>query len=233
MSHASRHKEMLLNVAQALGPELCSKMVFVGGCTTSLLLTDEFTKEQVRHTDDVDLIIHVLGIPLYYELQKQLRTRNFKDNLEAEDPICAMTLGELRVDFMPDDESILGFSNLWYKTAYSSAESYALTPEISIQLVTPVYFVATKLEAYLGRGNNDPLESRDIEDILNLVSGREELISEIKSASAALQTYIATQLSALLIHNDFDYAVQSAALDDADREALIFSRLDYIAEINQ
>ena len=42
MNNANVHREMLINVAVALGTELCQKMVFVGGCTTSLLLTDAF-----------------------------------------------------------------------------------------------------------------------------------------------------------------------------------------------
>ncbi|CCG88017.1 hypothetical protein EPIR_2654 [Erwinia piriflorinigrans CFBP 5888] len=32
-----------------------------------------------------------------------------------------MQLGELRVDIMPDDEDILGFSNRWYKEAMENA----------------------------------------------------------------------------------------------------------------
>lgn len=33
----------------------------MGGSTTGLLIIDEVTKESVRYTDDVDLIISVLG----------------------------------------------------------------------------------------------------------------------------------------------------------------------------
>jgi len=228
MNNANVHREMLINVAVGLGLDLCQKMVFVGGCTTSLLLTDAFTKEQVRHTDDVDLIIHVLGIPPYYKLQEELRSRNFTENPDVDDPICAMKLGDLRVDFMPDDESILGFSNKWYREAYNTAEDYQLTPDLTIKLVTPVFFIVTKLEAYLGRGKNDPLESRDIEDLLNLFSGRKELVDEIKQSSEELQAYISSQIGILLGDMDFEYAVQSAALNDKDRENLIFKRLESV-----
>ena len=65
------------------------------------------------------MIIHVLGLLPYYELQEELRLRNFKENPDVDDPICAMKLGDLRVDFMPDDESILGFSNRWYREAFA------------------------------------------------------------------------------------------------------------------
>ncbi|MDN3554897.1 hypothetical protein [Halomonas maura] len=51
---------MLRQVAEALGAELRDQVAFIGGCTTGLLLTDPFTREQVRSTDDVDLIIGVM-----------------------------------------------------------------------------------------------------------------------------------------------------------------------------
>ena len=144
------HIEMLRQVAVALGDTLCSQMTFVGGCTTGLLLTDDFSREQVRHTDDVDLIVSVIGYGGFGALQAQLRSQGFKDcNSTDEDaPLCAMKLGELRVDFMPDDESVLGFSNCWYQQAMESANQHSLDNDISINLISPVYFVATKLEAY-------------------------------------------------------------------------------------
>ncbi|WP_346658652.1 MULTISPECIES: hypothetical protein [unclassified Bradyrhizobium] len=52
---------------------------------------------------------------------------------------------------------------------------------MNIKRLTPELFVATKLEAYLGRGNDNLLGSRDIEDILLVVDGREELVAEIQT----------------------------------------------------
>lgn len=49
--------EMLRAVATALGDELRSRLVFVGGCTTALFITDPITLEDVRTTDDIDLIV--------------------------------------------------------------------------------------------------------------------------------------------------------------------------------
>ncbi|EPJ48521.1 MAG: hypothetical protein OFPII_05790 [Osedax symbiont Rs1] len=224
-------QSMLEQVAVALGPELCQQMTFVGGCTTGLLLTDEFSKEQVRHTDDVDLIVHTLGYVGFNTLQEQLKGHGFKTSIPDPGevlPICAMKLGDLRVDFMPDDDS-LGFTNRWYQPAMQTATQYSLTPEIVIRLVAPVYFVATKLEAYQGRGNSDALTSRDIEDILHLVDGREELIAEVQAADADVQAYIATELSALLQDSNFEYAVSSQAQGNADREQIIYQRLDALA----
>ena len=52
---------MIEAVALALGDDLLPEVAFVGGCTTGLLLTDDFTREAVRATDDVDLIVNVVS----------------------------------------------------------------------------------------------------------------------------------------------------------------------------
>ena len=106
-----------------------------------------------------------------------------------------MRLGHLKVDFMPDDASILGFTNRWYQQALATAQPYALTPTVTIKLLTPAYFIATKLEAYRGRGNHDPLTSHDLEDIINVVDGRDELVNELSRAQPSVRRYIAGQFA--------------------------------------
>jgi len=201
---------MIETVARALGDDLLREGAFVGGCKTGLLITDEFIKEEVRYTDDVDLIINVVGHAQWVVFQDRLRDKGFRESME-DDVICRMRLGELKVDFMPDDEKILGFSNRWYEAALECAQNYQLKDDLTIRLLTRPFFVATKLEAYLGRGNDDPLASHDLEDILNLVDGREALVAEIADAHADVRDYIAEQVSFLLDHRDFEYAVQGSA----------------------
>ncbi|MGY4319436.1 hypothetical protein [Bradyrhizobium sp. JR3.5] len=53
--------QMLQTVAQSLGDELRARLVFVGGSTTALFMTDEIVLEGVRTTDDVDLIVDLVG----------------------------------------------------------------------------------------------------------------------------------------------------------------------------
>ncbi|MBB1487540.1 hypothetical protein [Oceanospirillum sediminis] len=229
MDNYALHQQMLIQVAKALGADLLDQVTFVGGCTTGLLITDELILEQVRHTDDVDLIVHVIGYTDYQRLQKKLRQSGFSDaSIEDDDmPICAMKLGELRVDFMPDQD-VLGFSNIWYKSAMETAETHVLPDGTQIKVVNPVYFIATKIEAYKNRGNNDPMSSRDIEDLLNVVDGRDMLLEEIACASNDVKNYIQTELSTLLNHQDFVYAVQSQVHGDTDREEIVFQRLEAI-----
>jgi predicted nucleotidyltransferase len=224
MNTINLQKAMLIKVAEALGDELINEMVFVGGCTTGLLVTDEYTKEQIRYTDDVDLIVDVLGYPAWTKLQTQLRDKGFCIDM-GEEVMCRMLLGELKVDFMPFDDNALGFTNKWYKDAVATSQYFQLTSQLIIKLIAPEYFIATKLEAYLGRGNGDSLVSHDIEDILNIFDGREQIVQEINNSSSELQDYISEQLGLLLEDANFEYAIQNLTNGDAGREELIFERI--------
>nr|WP_314860756.1 hypothetical protein [uncultured Undibacterium sp.] len=219
------HRQMIEMVASAIGEDLLNRVAFVGGCTTGLLLDDPFSMEQVRHTDDVDLIVHVVGKVEWYSLQQMLWQKGFRESID-DSPICTMKLGELSVDFMPDDPNILGFSNQWYVDALKTAAPYKLSDAITIRLVLPAYFIATKFEAYLGRGDNDPLGSRDIEDILTLVDGRTTIVDEVCAAAAIVGEYISQQFQDLLSNRNFEFAVSSAANHDPERESLIFERIE-------
>lgn len=227
MNAPEEARRMLLMVATALGQSLLDEVAFVGGCTTSLLVTDEFSLEAARFTDDVDLIVDIVGQLEWHKFQSNLRKRGFTVSPEDE-ILCRMRLGGLKVDFMPQDGSILGFTNRWYEKALASAEPYRLSDEVIIRVLAPPLFIATKLEAYRGRGNDDPLGSKDIEDILTLLDGRSELVTEILAADTDVRQYIAEQLLILMDKSDFDYAVQGSVRSDMVRERIIFKRIESI-----
>lgn len=232
MNNQDRLLVMLDQTAQALGPDILSNSAFVGGCVVGLLLTDDFTKEQVRATDDVDLIVDVLNYAEYHNLSEELRSRGFKESMQ-DDIQCRWRLGELIVDVMPTDEKILGFTNRWYSAAIASAEWFTLPNGSRIRIVSPPYFMATKIEAFRGRGEGDYLSSRDIEDIVTLVDGREELIEEISKMSDDLKAYIAKAISEFQKEKNFEYAVESAVRSDSERAEIIFERLNHIASAYQ
>ena len=59
--------QMLDVVAQRLGDDLCSPLVFVGGAVAGLLITDP-AQPSIRPTEDVDLLAQVLVGAEYYAL---------------------------------------------------------------------------------------------------------------------------------------------------------------------
>ena len=224
MSIRGQLLQMLQTVAEALGTDLRGRLVFVGGCTTVLFITDKVTIEDVRATDDVDLIVDLAGYAAWAELQGQLRQRGF---MEAYDDtvICRMKLGSLKVDFMPDDPDILGFSNRWYAKGIETAVTCLLTEDITIKRLTPELFIATKLEAYLGRGDGDLLCSRDLEDILLILDGREEIIEEVRRADADIRQFIAEQFTGLLKDRDFDHLLDGNIRGPEGRVDIVRARI--------
>jgi len=227
---ADTHRAMIELVARALGDDLLKRMAFLGGSATGLLITDDLTRESVRHTEDVDLIVEALSYGEWAQLRAELSARGFRES-PADEIICRMRLNEfLIVDFMPTDERILGFTNRWYQYALDTAGPYRIKPDLMIRLVTPAMFVATKLEAHRARGNNDPLTSRDVEDLINLADGRADLIDQVASAMPDVRAFIAAEITALLRDRRFEDAVQGNVRDPG-REALVLERLDAIAEL--
>ncbi len=84
--------DMLETVAAALGDDLCNQMVFVGGCSTAVLVTDDITLQEVRATEDVDLIVDLSGVGQWMHLQEKLHKKGFTISSEDE-VICRMRLG--------------------------------------------------------------------------------------------------------------------------------------------
>src|ERR1700676_3354505 len=84
-------------------------------------------------------------------------------------PLCRWVHQHTILDVMPLDEKILGFSNRWYKAAMKSSTTKRISPDLEIRMVTGPFFIATKLEAFRGRGKGDFLGSRDLEDLVSVV----------------------------------------------------------------
>lgn len=189
-------------VAKALG-DLRDELVFVGGCAAGLLCTSPKAPPP-RITYDVDVIAEVAALAGYQALEHQFVKRGFKRDMAPEAPICRWRIGELEVDLMPTDETILGFSNRWYPEAIRSAQPLQLPSGTTIRLISAPAFLATKLEAFATRGRGDLMGSHDLEDIINVLDGRPGIEDEIASVDGALAAYLAERFAAIANHPDFD-----------------------------
>ncbi len=227
MARPDPNLPQVLAIAEALG-ELCAQVVFVGGSTAGLLLTDPLA-ESVRPTLDVDAIVQADSLAHYYRIEAQLEQRGFVRDAAA-GVICRWQhrSSGVRFDLMPVDASILGFSNRWYGEAVATAQLHLLDNGMQIRLVTAPAFLATKLEAFADRGQGDFLSSHDLEDVLNVVDGRPELVDELAQVSAPMRQAIATCFSVLLAKPDFINCLPGL-LADPDRADIIIARLQCIA----
>lgn len=197
---ASSNLAMLEIVARKLG-ELNNQVVYVGGCATALLINDPLSVD-VRTTLDVDCIIDVISLMEYHKFEEKLRKKGFK-NASHENVICRWICDEIILDVMPTDEKIFGFGNRWYKEALKNSTTHEISPGIIIKSVTAPYFIATKIEAFKTRGNNDLLASHDFEDILTIIAGRFEIVDEIKNTNSVLKNHLQKTFQTIMKNDQF------------------------------
>ncbi|HEX8054883.1 MAG TPA: nucleotidyl transferase AbiEii/AbiGii toxin family protein [Thermoleophilaceae bacterium] len=196
---------------------LVDEVVFVGGATLALWITDPGAPP-IRPTKDVDVIVEVTTRGGYYEFEERLRAASFAPEGSV---ICRWIQRDtaLIVDAMPADPAILGFSNRWQRAALPFAAEVQLLSGARIRAVPPPFLLATKVEAFGGRGQDDFLGSRDFADIVSLVDGREQIVDEVRTAPPKVRSYLADELSSLMSRARFAEGV-SAQLppDEASQE---------------
>jgi hypothetical protein len=220
--------------AELLGP-LLDDLVFVGGATVHLWLTEPEAPPS-RATDDVDVICEVASRARYYRLGERLRERGFQEAADAS-VLCRWRSVEPRLvlDVMPTDPDILGFSNPWYGEAIASAATVALDSGAEIRAVRPVPLIATKLCAWKGRGKGDLLRSLDVHDVITVIDGRPELGGELEAAAAEVCSYVQRGLAELTAEPYFEYAVEGATATygpvAAERARVVRGRLEALARV--
>ena len=223
---------LLESAAEGLGAALCQRLIFVGGAVAGLLVTDP-AQPAIRATDDVDLVVPVLALGEYHQVEAELRARGLVQDLLAEGPICRWRLGRLAIDVMPTLEAVLGFSNRWYPLAAETAKPLLLPGGREIRVITAPAFIATKLEAFAGRGRGDYLFSHDLGDVIAIIDGRDSLIVEIAAAEPALRAYLAERFTGLLTESRFLEALPGHLPTDAASQARVpdlLARMQSIAK---
>ena len=126
-----------------------------------------------------------------------VKARGFAHDRSPEAPVCRWVCRGMKVDLMPT-EPLFGFHNRWYPLAVSSATRVTIPTGATIRLIRAPVFLGTKLEAFSDRGAGDFLASHDLEDVLTIADGREELVAETSDAPAELKRYLVERFSALL-----------------------------------
>lgn len=225
----SRNLEIVKLVAHRL-EDLRDEVVFLGGAVTSLLVNEPGAPE-ARPTDDVDVIVDLGSQAAYTNLSARLRKLGFKEDASEGAPVCRWVVGGVKVDVMPTSEAVLGFGNRWYRPAIEHAATRKVG-RVTIKVVSAPYFLATKLEAFDGRGEGDYQASHDLEDFVAVVDGRAKVLEEVESAPQPLRDYLAERVGALLDEPLFREALPGHLPGDAasqGRVAVVLKRLRKVA----
>jgi hypothetical protein len=214
---------------------LVNEVVFVGGSTLDLMITDP-AASPVRPTTDVDVIVEIMTYADYVvALSERLRALGFAEDMREGAPPCRWTHNALTLDVMPLDEAVLGFSNRWYRGAMAEAQEVTLSGGLRIRAISGPYFLGTKLEAFRGRGAEDYFASRDLEDFVAVLEGRQTILDEVISAPADLRQFLREGTADLLTKPRFLDALPGFFPGDTisqQRIAIVLRNLRALAELS-
>ncbi len=192
MSHQV-NKTRIKAVANALGP-LKEKVVFVGGSTVSFYSNRQAF--ETRPTEDVDVIVEILNYSQRTNLEERLRSVGFTHDIDS-GIACRYLINNLIVDIMPTEDTSIGFNTKWYSEGFKKAIDYNIDDDITINILSPPYFVATKIEAFKNRGNGDGRTSKDFEDIVYILENRSEIWNEMMEADGEIKEFLITEFKKL------------------------------------
>lgn len=181
--------ENLARVAAALRgiPE---RFVFAGAGILPLLLDAEY-RGPVRGTNDTDLVVPVLHYGEWARLRDALVPRGFRERADVAVPRQILFwLGDLAVDFIPARMKEFGTENRWLSLGFDLAEPHRLeSGEVVLRLPASAW-LAAKCFAFEQRGRQDPLMSRDLDDIVTLLAGRAAVVRDVRRAPPEMCAFI-------------------------------------------
>lgn len=221
---------LLLEQAASRLKAFLPEIVFVGGVTLGILITDDAASE-IRGTTDVDVIAEIITYVGYIEFSERLKAQGFTEDMgeDGEAPLaCRWRYGSLKIDVLALDEQVLGYTNRWYASALESAVPFILPSGTTIRVISAPHFLGTKMEAFRRRGRDDFASSHDLEDFIAVVEGRPSLLGEIAATNPELQAYLSAACSGLLAEPRFMDVLPGFVVDQA-RVPIIVDRLQAIA----
>ncbi len=180
--------------------ELQSKIVYVGGATLSLYATRPTF--DVRPTDDIDVIIEIYSFAENAKLAIKLLEIGFQPQTESS-IICRYSIKGISIDIMPTQLSNFGTHNIWYQEGFLYAQSYKIDESTIIKILSAPYFIATKMEAFKSRGQNDGRTSHDFEDIIYILENRHTVWTELAEAPPRVKLYLIHEFYKLSKKHDF------------------------------
>ncbi|MGX8741888.1 hypothetical protein [Legionella pneumophila] len=191
-----QNNEALYKAATLL-KDLNEHVVYVGGRIVGLLITD-LIEDDVRPTYDIDVALDLgrTDIVAHYSLQKKLESLGFKPD---ENVNCRDVLDDFMIDVMYMDGALQGINSNWYQAGFDNAIEIQIKDK-KIKILNAVYFIATKLEAFTDRAykNNDYWDCKDLEDIINVINGRPELLVEIMNSPKNVVQFISGYFKKLI-----------------------------------
>jgi predicted nucleotidyltransferase len=187
--------------------------------------TDAAFREEVRPTDDVDVVVEIAAYKNFAMVEDKLRNIGFENDIQSK-IICRYKYQGLVVDIMPTGEKVLGFSNKWYAPGFKQAIDFEIDKQHIVKIFPVAYFIASKLEAFKNRGKNDGRVSSDFEDIVFVFNYRNAIWKELEAADKIVKKYLKDEFKKLMAGSYFnEWIAAHLGYNDRQKADFITDRL--------
>jgi hypothetical protein len=118
-------------------------------------------------------------------------------------------VGDVKVDFMPMDGAVLGFTNPWYRQGLSRTVNKTLPSGHMVRVFSPADFIAIKMAAHEDRGGPDLRLSQDFEDVVVLLGSPEVRDGFTVEMADDIRVFLSSAFSKVVGDPRFDEAVSA------------------------
>lgn len=185
--------------------QLLNHVIFIGGSVLELYASDP-SAPALRPSREIDCLLNIETAAEFHIWQQTLEARGFKkaqaDSGHTSHQIWRFE--DITLTFTYPNFSEKNSFNRWYQDGIFHAIPYRLPSGKMIRIFTPPYVIASKIEAFLNRGNQDFRLSEDFEDIVFLLDNRPQIKSEVLSAYYEVRNYIRLHFDRFLASGDLE-----------------------------
>jgi predicted nucleotidyltransferase len=185
---------VIKKIATAL-QNLNERFVYVGGAVVSLYVNDP-QADDVRPTKDIDISLEIASLAELEQLREELLKKGFKQSHE-DNVICRFRYDDIKVDVMSTKAIGWAPANVWFAPGFKHLQKVQLDKQ-SINILPLSYFLATKFEAFHGRGEKEPRMSHDLEDVIYIMDNRTDLVEVIKRSPDDVRNYLIKEFTSIL-----------------------------------
>ena len=214
----------MVRVADALGPELGARVVFIGASLLPLLETEADVLSSPRPTRDVDAVTATRTYTQKAMLEERLRERGFKNSMAATHMDRWHAPDGTLFDLMACGSHSGGTGNAHDEWVIKNAIETSLPP--TVRHASAIGLLLLKCAAYRDRGAKAPAASKDLADISALIATRPELEAEMRGAPEEIRAFVGGEIAKMLTPR----TVSAIRAHIDDREPLIAGVADTVIE---
>jgi hypothetical protein len=234
MASSEDNLKRLEVIADGLG-HLAGDPIFIGGACTQFYVEDP-SLHDFRPTNDIDCIVKVYSYKEFNVYSEELRKLGFAHDTSEGAPIVRWIYKGILVDILPDECSVVGYRDIeWFREGREHAEERKLPSGKVIRILPLAYYMATKLESWADRGGGDFLASKDLEDIVGIIDGKDNL-EKLLQAPENVRNYIIGHFAHLIHNENFKRSITGYLGFDgtaAERARHIVQRIAHVIDKNR